>query len=82
MAHNIHGKMVYSFEKPMWHNITEPSTTPMGAEEILDGRFGGGFDIRSAASESKKRSVVHTLSRRAVGAGTGGSAGCLDTQAS
>jgi len=45
MAHNIHGKMVYSFQKPMWHNITEPSTVPMTAEGILDNRFGGGFDI-------------------------------------
>jgi hypothetical protein len=42
---NIHGKMVYSFEKPMWHNITEPSMEEMGAEEILDNRFGGGFSI-------------------------------------
>lgn len=45
MSDNIHGKMVYSFEKPMWHNITEPSLEPMGAEEILDKRFGGGFGI-------------------------------------
>lgn len=42
---NIHGKMVYSFEKPMWHNITEPSTEPLSATEILDNRFGGGFSI-------------------------------------
>lgn len=45
MSSDIHGQMVYSFEKPMWHNITAPSEIPMGAEEILDGRFGGGFDI-------------------------------------
>lgn len=45
MAANIHGKMVYSFEKPMWHNITEPSLVPMTAEEILDQKFGGGFEI-------------------------------------
>lgn len=45
MSANIHGKMVYSFEKPMWHNITEPSLVPMGAEQILDKRFAGGFDI-------------------------------------
>lgn len=45
MSANIHGTMVYSFDKPMWHNITEPSNVPMGAEEILDNRFGGGFQI-------------------------------------
>jgi hypothetical protein len=45
MAANIHGLMVYSFEKPMWHNITEPSLEPMTAEEILLKRFGGGFSI-------------------------------------
>jgi hypothetical protein len=45
MSANIHGKMVYSFEKPMWHNITEPSLIPMTAEGILDNRFGGGFPI-------------------------------------
>jgi hypothetical protein len=45
MAHKIKGKMVYSFEKPMWHNITEPSLVPMGAVEILDGKFDGGFPI-------------------------------------
>lgn len=45
MSANIHGKMVYSFEKPMWHNITEPSLVPMSAEEILYKLFGGGFNI-------------------------------------
>jgi len=45
MSANIHGKMVYSFEKPMWHNITAPSTEQMSAEAVLDTRFGGGFDI-------------------------------------
>jgi hypothetical protein len=45
MTPNIHGKMVYSFEKPMWHNITKPSLVPMTAEGILDNRFGGGFPI-------------------------------------
>ncbi len=45
MAANIHGKMVYSFEQPMWHGITKPSEVPMGAEEILNNRFGGGFQI-------------------------------------
>ena len=46
MAHNIKGKMVYSFEKPMWHNITEPSLVPMTAEEILDSpNFGGGYEM-------------------------------------
>jgi hypothetical protein len=45
MSANIHGKMVYSFEKPMWHNITEPSLVPMSAEEIMTQRFGGGFPI-------------------------------------
>jgi hypothetical protein len=47
MAANIFGKCVYSFEKPMWHNITEPSDVPMGAEEILDNRFGGGFSVET-----------------------------------
>jgi len=45
MGAKIHGKMVYSFQKPMWHQITEPSEVDMGAEEILDDRFGGGFQI-------------------------------------
>jgi hypothetical protein len=45
MSANIHGKMVYSFEKPMWHNITEPSLVPMTATGILQNRFGGGFPI-------------------------------------
>jgi hypothetical protein len=45
MSANIHGEMVYSFEKPMWHNITQPSLVPMKAEEILDARFKGGFAI-------------------------------------
>lgn len=45
MSANIHGKMVYSFEKPMWHNIAEPSEVPMSAEEIMNQRFGGGFAI-------------------------------------
>jgi hypothetical protein len=47
MSANIHGEMVYSFEKPMWHNITKPSLVPMTAEEILDQRFGGGFGIET-----------------------------------
>jgi len=42
---NIHGKMVYSYEKPMWHSITEPSLIPMSAEAILKERFGGGFSV-------------------------------------
>lgn len=45
MAHNIHGKMVYSFKQPMWHNITKPSEVEMTAEEVLDQRFSGGFSI-------------------------------------
>ncbi len=45
MAHDIYKKMVYSFNKPMWHNITEPSLEPMTAEEVLDKRFGGGFQM-------------------------------------
>ena len=49
MAHNIHGKMVYSFEQPMWHGLTAPSLVPMSAEEILDERFGGGFDVQLRA---------------------------------
>jgi len=45
MSANIHGRMVYSFEKPMWHNITEPSSVPMSAQSIMSERFGGGFEI-------------------------------------
>lgn len=45
MSANIHGQMVYSFEKPMWHNITDPSMEPLTAEEVYDKRFGGGFSI-------------------------------------
>jgi hypothetical protein len=45
MSANIHGKMAYSFEKPMWHNIAEPSLIPMTAIEVLEKRFGGGFPI-------------------------------------
>lgn len=45
MTANVHGKMVYSFMKPMWHNITEPSLVPMTASGILADRFGGGFGI-------------------------------------
>lgn len=47
MTPNIHGKMVYSFEKPMWHNLVEPSLVPMGAEEILDQNFQGGFAVET-----------------------------------
>jgi hypothetical protein len=45
MSTNIYQKMVYSFQQPMWHAITEPSVVPLGAEEILDQRFGGGFSV-------------------------------------
>lgn len=45
MSANIHGEMVYSFEKPMWHSITEPSLVPMTAEQVYDLRFRGGFEI-------------------------------------
>lgn len=45
MSANVHGKMVYSFEKPMWHNITQPSLEAMEAEEVYDKLFGGGFQI-------------------------------------
>jgi hypothetical protein len=45
MSANIHGKMVYSFEKPMWHNITSPSTEEMSAEDIIIKRFGGAFPV-------------------------------------
>jgi len=45
MSANIFKKCVYSQDIPMWHQITEPSLVPMGAEEILNGRFGGGFQI-------------------------------------
>jgi hypothetical protein len=45
MSANIHGEMVYSFEKPMWHNITAPSLEPLTAEQVYDMRFSGGFEI-------------------------------------
>lgn len=45
MPANVHGKMVYSFEKPMWHGLTEPSLVPMSATKILVDKFGGGFPI-------------------------------------
>ena len=45
MSANIHGKMVYSKDVPMWHNITLPSTEPLTAEEVYEKRFGGGFEI-------------------------------------
>lgn len=43
MAANITGKMVYSFQKKMWHNIAEPSMVEMSADEILLGTWNGGF---------------------------------------
>jgi hypothetical protein len=45
MAHNIHGKMVYSFEQPMWHAITEPSDEKLTAVEVFEKKFGGGYGI-------------------------------------
>ena len=46
MSAGVKGKMVYSFEKPMWHNIVEPSVVQMTAEEILDSaNFGGGYKM-------------------------------------
>lgn len=45
MPANIHGEMVYSFEKVMWHNITKPSKIPKGAVRILDEDFKGGFPV-------------------------------------
>ena len=45
MSANIHGEMVYSFEQPMWHGITEPSIVPMSAEEVMNDKFGGGFEV-------------------------------------
>lgn len=45
MSANIHGKMIYSFQVPMWHNIAKPSTVPMTAEEVGEERFGGFFNI-------------------------------------
>ena len=45
MAPNIHGKMVYSFEKPMWHNIVEPSFEKRTAEQIMVEEFKGGFAL-------------------------------------
>jgi len=43
MSANISGRMIYSFEKPMWHSITEPSLEPLTADEILLGKWNGGF---------------------------------------
>lgn len=45
MSHNVYKKMVYSFQAPMWHALTEPSDVPMTAEGILDNKFMGGFNI-------------------------------------
>lgn len=47
MGHNLHGKMFYSFEKPAWHALVEPSLVPKGAEQILDEDFGGGFNVEN-----------------------------------
>jgi hypothetical protein len=71
MSANIHGEMVYSFEKPMWHNITEPSMVPMTAEEIYDLRFKSGFEIElrpitvvlnGKATETNRYGIVRTAS--------------------
>lgn len=46
MAHEIYEKMFYSYLKPAWHGIQEPSEIPMSAEAILDSEaFHGGFNI-------------------------------------
>jgi hypothetical protein len=46
MNANVHGKMIYSSRKKMWHSITEPSEVDMTAEGVLDGpNFQGGFSI-------------------------------------
>jgi hypothetical protein len=45
MSANIHGKMIYSHNIPMWHSITEPSLVPMSAEAVLDEKFQGGYEI-------------------------------------
>jgi hypothetical protein len=71
MSANIHGQMVYSFEKPMWHNITEPSMVEMSAEDVYDLRFGGGFEIElrpitvpmnGKATETNRYGIVRTAS--------------------
>jgi len=45
MAHEVFEKMVYSFMKPMWHNLAEPSLVPMTAEDIMNEKFSGGFAV-------------------------------------
>jgi hypothetical protein len=45
MVANIYNRMVYSFQKPMWHNITAPSTEPLSAYQILHTRFEDAFAI-------------------------------------
>ena len=45
MAHEVFDRMVYSFMKPMWHNLAKPSQVPMTAIEIIDKKFEGGFPV-------------------------------------
>lgn len=45
MAHEVLARMVYSYRKPMWHNLTVPSEVEHTAEEVLDLRFDGGHEI-------------------------------------
>ena len=45
MGHEVYQKMVYSFEKPMWHVLAPPSLIPTSARGVLEGQFKGGFPI-------------------------------------
>jgi len=47
MGHEVYQKMVYSFEKPMWHVLAKPSLVPTSARGILDGQFKGGYPIET-----------------------------------
>ncbi len=71
MSANIHGKMIYSKDVPMWHNITAPSTEPLTAEEVYEKRFGGGFAIElrpititlnGKAEETNHYGIIRTAS--------------------
>lgn len=45
MGHNVFNKCVYSYAQPMWHGLTEPCMEEMSAVEVLNDKFGGGFEI-------------------------------------
>ena len=45
MSADVFERMVYSFMKPMWHGITEPSIIDMSARDIIYEKFDGAFEI-------------------------------------